>query len=71
MRMTLKSLNRAFARPFDPEEVDRNIQDCIQRITQRKFEEKRLAALSQEPDDVALHNLLLKEKRKLIRGAHP
>ncbi len=55
---------------FDPEEVDRNIQDCIRRITQRKFEEKRLAALSEEPDDVALHNSLLKEKRKLIRGAH-
>jgi DNA primase len=56
---------------FDPEEVDRNIHDCIRRITQRQFDEKRLAALSQEPDDVALHNLLLKEKRKLIRGAHP
>ena len=56
---------------FDPEEVDRNIHDCIQRITQRKFEEKRLSALSEEPDDIALHNLLLKEKRKLIRGAHP
>jgi DNA primase len=56
---------------FDPGEIDRNIHDCIRRITQRKFDEKRLAAVSQEPDDVALHNLLLEEKRKLIRGAHP
>ncbi len=56
---------------FDPEHVDRNISDCLHRIAQRKFEDKRIAALSREPDDAALHNLLLKEKRKLIGGAHP
>ena len=56
---------------FDPEHVDRNISDCLHRIAQRKFEDKRIAALSKGPDDAALHNLLLKEKRKLIGGAHP
>lgn len=56
---------------FDPENVDRNISDCLHKIAQRKFEDKRIAALSKGPDDAELHNLLLKEKRKLIGGAHP
>jgi DNA primase len=55
---------------FDPEHIDRNITDCLQRIAQRRFEDKRIAALSSEPDDVALHDSILKEKRKLIGGAH-
>jgi DNA primase len=55
---------------FDPEHIDRNITDCLQKIAQRKFDDKRIAALSSEPNDVALHDLLLKEKRKLIRGVH-
>ena len=56
---------------FDPEHVDRNVNDCLQRIAQIRFEDRRIEALSSEPDDIALHNLLLEEKRKLIRGAHP
>jgi DNA primase len=55
---------------FDPELIDRNIADCLQKIAQRRFEDKRIAALSSEPDDVALHDSILKEKRKLIGGAH-
>ncbi|HMK49324.1 MAG TPA: DNA primase [Thermodesulfovibrionales bacterium] len=53
---------------FDPETIDRNIADCLLRIAQRRFEDRRITAISSEPDDIALHNSLLKEKRKLIRG---
>ena len=55
---------------FDLEHVDRNINDCLRRIAQRRFEERGKLALSKEPDDAALHNSLLKEKRRLIKEAH-
>jgi DNA primase len=57
---------------FDAEHVDRNIEDCLQVLIQKDFEERqkeerqRLAD-SNEPHDVALHNALLKEKRRLVK----
>ncbi len=56
---------------FDLEHVDRNIDDCLRRLSQRRFEERRRLALEKEPDDAALHNSLLKEKRRLIKGVNP
>jgi hypothetical protein len=55
---------------FDLELVDKNINDCLYRLVQRKFEEKRSLALSQEPQDAALHDSLLKEKLNLIKRSH-
>jgi DNA primase len=55
---------------FDLELVDKNINDCLYRLAQRKFEEKRSLALSQEPEDAALHDSLLKEKQNLIKRSH-
>ncbi|HYA12497.1 MAG TPA: toprim domain-containing protein, partial [Thermodesulfovibrionales bacterium] len=51
---------------FDLEHVDRNIEDCIQTLLQKRFNEKR--KLAEESGDIALLNKLLKEKRKLIKG---
>ena len=56
---------------FDLELVDKNIDDCLQTLAQKKFEERKKLADTKEPDDAVLHNLLLKEKRKLIKGHHP
>ncbi|OGW47129.1 MAG: DNA primase [Nitrospirae bacterium RBG_13_41_22] len=56
---------------FDLELVDKNIDDCLQTLAQKKFEERKKLADTKEPDDAVLHNLLLKEKRKLIKGPHP
>jgi len=56
---------------FDPELVDQNIDDCLQTIEYRIFEERKRLADSKEPDDAALHNSLLKEKRRFIKGANP
>lgn len=56
---------------FDLEHVDRNIDDCLHRLAQRRFEEKRRLVLTRKPDDAALHDSLLKEKRRLIKGVHP
>jgi DNA primase len=53
---------------FDLEHVDRNIDDCLQTIAQKRFEERKRLAEAKEPDDAALHNSLLKEKRRLIKG---
>lgn len=53
---------------FDIQLIDDNIRDCLRRIEQRKFEERRINELSKKPDDIYLHNLMLKEKRKLVRG---
>lgn len=50
---------------FDAEHVDRNIDDCLQKITQRKFEEER--RMAEETGDIALLDSLLKQKRKLVR----
>jgi DNA primase len=56
---------------FDLELVDKNINDCLYRLVQRKFEEKRSLALSQKPEDATLHDSLLKEKLNLIKRSHP
>jgi DNA primase len=53
---------------FDLEHVDRNIDDCLQRIAQRKFEEK--GKLAEESGNIAFLDSLLKEKRKLIKRTH-
>ncbi len=55
---------------FDLELVDKNIDDCLQALVQKRFEERKRLADVKEPDDAALHNSLLKEKRKLIKEAH-
>ncbi|MEW6214749.1 MAG: DNA primase [Nitrospirota bacterium] len=49
---------------FDLGHVDRNIDDCLQTLAQKRFEERRRQA--EESGDIALLNSLLKEKRKLI-----
>src|SRR4030042_6246880 len=56
---------------FDLELVDKNIDDCLQTLAQKKFEERKKLADTKETDDAVLHNLLLKEKRKLLKGPHP
>ncbi len=54
---------------FDPDLVDRNIEDCLQAIAYRSFEERKKLADSSNTDDAALLNSLLEEKRRLIKGA--
>ena len=51
---------------FDLEHVDRNIEDCLQTLLRKRFNEKR--KLAEESGDIALLNNLLKEKRKLLKG---
>src|SRR4030042_1836314 len=51
---------------FDLEHVDRNIEDCLQTMTQKRFEEKQKQA--EKSGDISLLNALLKEKRKLLKG---
>ena len=51
---------------FDLEHIDRNIEDCLQTMMQKQFEEKRKQA--EESGDVSLLNALLKEKRKHLKG---
>jgi DNA primase len=50
---------------FDPEHIDRNIEDCLKKLRQRRFEERR--RLAEESGDIALLDSLLKEKRKLMK----
>ena len=50
---------------FDPEFVDRNIEDCFMNIEKRKFEERLLHARAS--GDIQLINALLLEKKKLIK----
>ena len=51
---------------FDIEHVDKNIEDCLMSIEEKKFEERfRLAELS---GDLKLFNDLLLEKKKRIEG---
>lgn len=52
---------------FDLDHVDKNINDCLHRLAQRRLEEKRSVLMAQKPHDAALYNSILKEKRKLIR----
>jgi DNA primase len=51
---------------FDLEHVDRNIEDCLHTMIQKRFEEKRKHA--EESGDISLLNTLLEEKRKLLKG---
>ena len=53
---------------FDLEHVERNIDDCLQTIAQKRFDEKRKQA--EESGDITLLNVLLKEKRKLLKGQY-
>ena len=53
---------------FDPEHVDRNIEDCLKKLTQRRFEERR--KLAEESGDIALLDSLLKERRELMKRIH-
>jgi len=50
---------------FDPEFVDRNIEDCFVKIEKRKFEERLLHARAS--GDIQLINALLLEKKKRIK----
>jgi DNA primase len=54
---------------FDPEHVDANIADCLQKISQRKTEKER--QIAEDTGDIMRLDSLLKEKRKYIKGAHP
>jgi hypothetical protein len=56
---------------FDPELVCQNIDDCLQTIAYKSFEERKRAADAKQPDDATLLDSLLKEKRRLIKGANP
>lgn len=53
---------------FDLEHVDRNIDDCLRTLVQKRFEERR--RLAEESGSIALLDSLLKEKRRLIKGPH-
>lgn len=53
---------------FDLEHVDRNIEDCLQTLLRRRFDERR--RLAEESGDISLLNSLLKEKRKLFKKEH-
>jgi DNA primase len=53
---------------FDPEHIDKNIEDCLKKLGQRRFEEKR--RLAEESGDIAVLDSLLKEKRKLMKRIH-
>jgi DNA primase len=52
---------------FDIEHIDRNITDCFQVLKRKRDEEKRKQA--EETNNAELLNSLLKEKRRLIKGA--
>jgi hypothetical protein len=55
----------SFKPGFDPEHIDKNIEDCLKKLRQRRFEERR--RLAEESGDIALLDSLLKEKRKLMK----
>ncbi len=64
-----KLITRLLLNPgFDTECVDKVIQDCLLALAQKNFAKRKISADTKEPDDVLLHNTLLKEKRKLIKG---
>ncbi len=50
---------------FDPEHVDKNIEDCLYFLQQRRFEEKR--KIAEKNGDIIILDSLLKEKRNLIK----
>lgn len=54
---------------FDPDHVDKNIDDCLLKLKQRKTEKER--QMAEDIGDITRLDSLLKEKRKDIKGAHP
>jgi DNA primase len=54
---------------FDLERVDRNIKDCLDIIQKKRLEERR--RLAEESGDIVQLDSLLKEKRRMIKRAHP
>jgi hypothetical protein len=56
---------------FDPELADQNIDDCLQTMAYKSYEARKRRAEAKEPDDIALHNSLLEEKRRFSKGANP
>jgi hypothetical protein len=50
---------------FDPEHVERVIEDCLHALRQKQFDERK--RLADESGDIALLDSLLKEKRKMIK----
>lgn len=53
---------------FDPEFIDRNIDDCLAKIEKKKLDAKVL--LIERSDDPALSNAFLLEKQKLLKGTN-
>jgi len=54
---------------FDPEHVDKNIDDCLLKLRQRKTEKE--TQMAEDSGDITRLDSLLKEKRKYIKAAHP
>ena len=54
---------------FDPEHVERVIEDCLHALRQKQFDERN--RLADESGDIALLDSLLKEKRKMIKRICP
>ena len=54
---------------FDPEHVERIIEDCLHALRQKQFDERN--RLADESGDIALLDSLLKEKRKMIKRTCP
>jgi DNA primase len=50
---------------FDPDHVERIIEDCLHTLRQKQFDDRR--RLADESGDIALLDSLLKEKRKMIK----
>ena len=50
---------------FDPEHVEKIIEDCLHALEQKQFDERK--RLADESGDIALLDSLLKEKRKMIK----
>lgn len=51
---------------FDPEYLDKNIEDCFMRMEKRKFDDKIM--LAKKSEDKELSQSLLMEKKKMIKG---
>jgi DNA primase len=63
----VKIVTRLSVEPgFDPEQVDRNIEDCFRRMEKRKLDEKIRRA--QTSGDLTLINSLLLEKKRFTEG---
>lgn len=62
MLITRLSLNPG----FDLENVDKNVDDCIRKIIQRRFDER--VRIAETAGDLKLLNSLLLERQRLIKG---